>query len=264
MSLNNIHMILSRTTEPMNIGAACRAMKNMGIPNLTLISPKNPHGERARAMAHGAEDVLDRARIVMHPKDAVRSMIAVAGTTARRRELRKWDHMSPRECADILVKHAEEGPVGIFFGTERTGLTNDEIDECRYLTMVDTDDAHSSLNLAQAVMVYAYEIREAWRRANGDGGPTRPSRPTHPHRTSKTPTNFELDTMYAHLGSVMSAVGYSNFEREKFLTFLRQMHMRAGMVNWEMQIYHLLARKTLKALGEPRFLLDREINEETP
>jgi tRNA C32,U32 (ribose-2'-O)-methylase TrmJ len=65
--------------------------------------------------------------------------------------------------------------------------------------MVDTDDAHSSLNLAQAVMVYAYEIREAWRRANKLDVPRRPSRPTHPHRTSKTPTNFELDTMYAHL-----------------------------------------------------------------
>lgn len=251
--LENIHFILSHTTEPMNIGAACRALKNMGIPNLTLINPRDPHGERARAMAHGAEDVLDRARVVAHPKDAVRQMIAVAGTTARRRELRKWDHVTPRECAEILVAHAQEGPVGLFFGTERTGLTNDEIHECRYLTMVDTDDAHSSLNLAQAVMVYAYEIREAWRRSVGDEAPARPQRPTHPHRTSRTPTVGELDVMYDHLGTVMTAVGYTDFEREKFLTFLRQMHMRAGLVNWEMQIYHLLARKTLTALGEPRF-----------
>jgi TrmH family RNA methyltransferase len=247
----------------MNIGAACRALKNMGIPNLTLVGPRDPHSERSRVMAHGAEDVLDRARIVMHPKDAVRHMIAVAGTTARRRELRKWDHVSPRECAEILVKHAEEGPVGVFFGTERTGLTNEEIDECRYLTMVDTDDAHSSLNLAQAVMVYAYEIREAWRRANKLDVPRRPSRPTHPHRTSKTPTNFELDTMYAHLGQLMTAVEYSDHERDKFLTFLKQMHMRAGIVNWEMQIYHLLSRKSLRALGEPRFQLDRKTDEET-
>ncbi len=261
--LENIHVILSHTTEPMNIGAACRALKNMGIPNLCLINPRDPHGERARVMAHGAEDVLDRARIETHHNDAIRHLIAVAGTTARRRELRKWDHVSPRECAEILVEHSAEGPVGIMFGTERTGLTNDEVNACRYLTMVDTDDAHSSLNLAQAVMVYGYEIREAWRRATGDEGPKRPSRPTHPHRSSRTPTQFELDTMYAHLGTAMDAVGYSEREREKFLTFWRQMHMRAGIVDWELQTYHLFARKVLRALGAPKFTLDRD-DEETP
>jgi len=260
--LQNVHFVLSNTTEPMNIGAACRALKNMGLGRLTLINPREPHGERARAMAHGAEDVLDRARIVAHPKDAVRHLIAVAGTTARRRELRKWDHVTPRECAEILVRHAAEGPVGLFFGTERTGLTNEEIHECRYLTMVDTDAAHASLNLAQAVMVYAYEVREAWRRATGDDRPTLSRKPTHPHRSSRTPTTGELDVMYEHLGTVMTAVGYTDFEREKFLTFLRQLHMRAGMVNWEMQIYHLLSRKVLTALGEPRFHPAPRVSEE--
>ncbi len=259
--LENIHLILSHTTEPMNIGAACRAMKNMGLPNLTLINPRQAHGERARVMAHGAEDVLNRARIVTHHNDATRNLIAVAGTTARRRELRKWAHVTPRECAEILVEHSAEGPVGLMFGTERTGLTNDEINTCRYLTMVDTDDAHSSLNLAQAVMVYGYEIREAWRRttAGGASGPAMAtSRPTHPHRSTKTPTKFELDTMYDHLAAAMDAIGYSAFERDKFLTFMRQMHMRAGIVNWEMQIYHLFARKVLFTVGAPRFTRDRD------
>lgn len=255
--LENIHVILSHTTEPMNIGAACRVLKNMGIPNLTLINPRDPHGERAQIMAHGAEDVLERARIVAHHKDATRNLIALAGTTARRRELRKWSHVSPRECAEILVEHAAEGPVGIMFGTERTGLTNDEVNECRYLTLVDTDDAHSSLNLAQAVMVYAYEIREAWRRsgaATDEAATARATaRPTHPHRSSKTPTKHELDVMYAHLDAAMHAVGYSEREREKFLVFWRQMHMRAGIVNWELQTYHLFARKVLRAVGAPAF-----------
>ena len=167
--LDNIHFILSHTTEDMNIGAAARALKNMGLGNLVLINPRNPHGDRARVMAHAAEDVLDRARIVTHRNDAIRNMVVVAGTTARRRELRKWSFLSPRECADKLVADAAGGQVGIMFGSERMGLTNDEINSCRYLTLVDTDDAQSSLNLAQAVMVYAYEIRQAWQRAQQSG-----------------------------------------------------------------------------------------------
>ena len=76
---------------------------------------------------------------------------------------------------------------------------------------------------------------------------------SHPHRSTKLPTQFELDMMYAHLGQVMEAIGYSEFERRKFLTYLRQLHMRAGIVDWETQIYHLLARRVLKALGQTKF-----------
>jgi tRNA C32,U32 (ribose-2'-O)-methylase TrmJ len=73
------------------------------------------------------------------------------------------------------------------------------------------------------------------------------------------PTQLELDTMYAHLAHAMSAVGYSDRERLKFLTYLRQLHMRAGIVNWETHIYHLLARKICKATGAPMFMGMTEI-----
>ena len=75
----------------------------------------------------------------------------------------------------------------------------------------------------------------------------------HPHRSTKLPTQFELDMMYAHLAGAMEAIGYSEFERRKFITSLRHLHMRAGIVDWELQIYHLLARRILKISGRPKF-----------
>ena len=255
--LDNIQIVLSRTTDPMNIGAAARAMKTMGLSRLVLINPRDPFGERARALAHGSEDVLERARVVVHHKDAIRHCLVVAGTTARRRELRKGALMPPPELARLLVEHAAEGPVALMFGTERTGLTNEEVYDCRYASMIDASDAQSSLNLAQAVMVFCYEIRKAWLEATA--GPRRePSRRpemrvSHPHRSTKLPTQFELDTMYAHVGAAMVAVGYSPEERDKFLTYLKHLHMRAGIVDWELQIYHIFACKVLRAAGAEPF-----------
>ena len=75
----------------------------------------------------------------------------------------------------------------------------------------------------------------------------------HPHRSTRLPSQRELDTMYAHLATAMGAVGYSEFERRKFLTYLRQLHARGGMVNWELQIFHLLARRILEQTGQPKF-----------
>ena len=85
----NVIVVLSRTTEPMNIGAACRAMKTMGLRHLRLIDPLNPKGRSARALAHGAEDILEAAPVVADLMDAVGDCHVVTGTTARQRQLRK-------------------------------------------------------------------------------------------------------------------------------------------------------------------------------
>lgn len=257
-NLNNITFVLSRTTEPMNIGAAARALKTMGLSKLVLINPRDPFGDRARVVAHGAEDVLDAARVVLDHKAAIREMVVVAGSTARPRELRKGALLDPRELAQMLVEASSEGPVAMMFGTERTGLTNEEVYDCRWVSRIDANSEHSSLNLAQAVMIYAYEIRRAWLETHAK--PPRPNsrrpemRVSHPHRSTKLPTQDQLDLMYAHVGAAMRAVGYSDEECTKFLTYMRHLHMRAGIVDWEMQVYHLFARKILYALGEEPFM----------
>ncbi|MCB1184113.1 RNA methyltransferase [bacterium] len=257
---DNVIVVLSRTTEPMNIGAACRAMKTMGLKHLRLIDPLNPKGRSARALAHGAEDILDNALVVDDLMDAVGDALVVTGTTARSRKLRKAALLTPGDLADRIADHSREGKVVIMFGTERTGMTNDEVDICRYLSTVDTAPEQPSLNLAQAVMLYSWEIRQALQRARDDEAAAaakasrRPEMSvSHPHRTTRLPNQHELDNMYAHLAHAMQAVGYSDEERLKFLTYLRQLHMRAGIVNWETHIYHILARKICRTTGTPKF-----------
>jgi tRNA (cytidine32/uridine32-2'-O)-methyltransferase len=267
-SLDNVVVILSRTTEPMNIGAACRAMKTMGLKHLRLISPLNPKGRSARALAHGAEDILDAAEVVGTLQEAIADALVVTGTTARMRQLRKRALLPPGELGDHIADHSRSGKVAILFGTERTGLTNDEVDICRYLSTVDTAPEQPSLNLAQAVMLYSWEIKQATDRANRpetkidepvvpSGRPANVRRPEmrvhHPHRSTKLPTQHELESMYGHLATTMGAVGYSPAERLKFITYLRQLHMRAGIVNWETHIYHILCKKVLRAVGGPTF-----------
>jgi len=270
--LDNIVVILSRTTEPMNIGATCRAMKTMGLKNLRLIPPLNPKGRTAYSLAHGSEDILDGALVVNNLMDAIGDCATVCGTTVRPRQLRKDALLEPADMAELIVDHSRTGKVALMFGTERTGMTNDEADICRYLSCVDTAPEQPSLNLSQAVMLFGWEIRQAWRRAGGQDDPhARAKKPQgqlaraggsarrpemkvrHPHRSTRMPTQHELDTMYAHLATAMTAVGYSDRERYKFLTYLRQLHMRAGIVNWETHIYHILSRRILKATDQPRF-----------
>ncbi len=262
--LDNVIVVLSHTTEPMNIGATCRAMKTMGLSRLRLISPLNPKGRTARALAHGAEDILDSAEVVDSLMDAVGDALVVTGTTARRRQLRKQSHLPPDRFAQHIVDHSRAGKVAVLFGTERSGLTNDEVDICRYLSSVDTAPEHGSLNLSQAVMLYAYEIRQAWSLARDDKpapapAPEQPAvrrpemRVRHPHRATRLPSQVELNNMYGHLAAVMDAVGYTPHEKLKFMTYLRQLHMRAGIVNWETHIYHILCRKILRRLDAPPF-----------
>ncbi len=275
-SLDNIVVVLSHTTEPMNIGATCRAMKTMGLKHLRLISPLNPKGRTARALAHGAEDILDQALVVDSLLEAVGDALVVVGTTARPRQLRKQAHLAPDALAEHIIDHSRSGKVAILFGTERSGLTNDEVDICRYLSSVDTAPEHGSLNLSQAVMLYAWEMRQAWGlalqadqadqadQAAGESPDPEPAdepatvrrpemRVRHPHRSTRLPSQIELNNMYGHIAAVMDAVGYTPQEKLKFMTYLRQLHMRAGIVNWETHIYHILCRKILKTLKAPKF-----------
>lgn len=263
-SLDNVIVVLSRTTEPMNIGAACRAMKTMGLKHLRLISPLNPKGRSARALAHGAEDILDNAVVVDDLMEAIGDCLVVTGTTARPRQLRKQALLNPTNLAEHIIDHSRSGNVAILFGTERTGLTNDEADICRYLSTVDTAPEQPSLNLAQAVMLYSWEVRQAYGLAT-QPDPSEASSPPradvrrpemrvrHPHRSTKLPTQGELDNMYGHLATAMAAVDYTEHERIKFLTYLRQLHQRAGIVNWETHIYHLLSKRIIKAMGQEKF-----------
>ena len=155
-----IRIILVGTTHPGNIGAAARAMKNMGFSDLVLVKPqKFPHAD-ATARASGAEDILEAATVVDSLAEALRDCIYVAGASARSRTI-GWPSMTPRECAQKMLAESHSGTVAAIFGAEQAGLTNEDIDCCHTLLTIPTEPGFSSLNLAMAVQVICYELRVA-------------------------------------------------------------------------------------------------------
>ncbi len=155
-----IRFVLVGTQHPGNIGAAARALKTMGLAQLVLVQPeKYPHEEAYRRAA-GADDLLAEALVTDNVAAAVADCRLVLGCTARSRRVQLEEH-SPRQAAARLVQAAGEGPVALLFGRERTGLTNEELQLCHAAVHIDANPDYSSLNLAAAVQVLAYETRLA-------------------------------------------------------------------------------------------------------
>ena len=151
-----IVFILSAPAREENVGAAARAIKTMGIAQLRLVNPVCDHlGERALATAHGSRDILEGAAVYSSLSGAAEDLSLLIGSAAKKRNIRE-DRHPLNELPDILK--SKEGlikRVGIAFGGEESGLSNRELDQCDLLTTIPMARKYPSLNLAQAVMVYA-------------------------------------------------------------------------------------------------------------
>ena len=155
--LTQIRFTLIETSHPGNIGGVARAMKCMDLPNLTLVNPKHfPHPD-ATSRATGAEDLLTRARVSTDIEQAIDDSVFVVGTTSRARSI-EWPVVEPRTAAERIIKESRQGPVSILFGRERSGLTNREVDLCHLLVRIPTSQKYTSLNLASAAQIMAYEL----------------------------------------------------------------------------------------------------------
>ena len=153
-----IRIVLVGTTHPGNIGAVARAMKNMGLQDLVLVTPRYfPHPD-ATARASGADDLLDAARVVDSLAEAVEDCVFVAGASARSRSI-NWPCLDARDAASRAIAESSRGNVALVFGPEKSGLSNDDLDHCQALLSIPTNPDFSSLNLAMAVQVVTYEIR---------------------------------------------------------------------------------------------------------
>jgi len=158
---SRIRIVLVGTQHPGNIGSAARALKTMGLSRLVLVAPERfPHIE-AHALAAGADDVLAAAPVLATLSEAVADCRLVLGCTARSRRVALEEYL-PRDAAARVVAHAGDGgEVAMVFGRERTGLTNDELQLCHAAVHIPANPEYSSLNLAAAVQVLAYELRMA-------------------------------------------------------------------------------------------------------
>lgn len=157
----DVRIVLVNPSHPGNIGAVARAMKTMGLTNLYLVQPRQFPDPKATELAVHATDILEQAVITPTLAAAVEDCHLVLGTSARERTL-NWSTLTARVAAQQAVQEAIQGRnVAIVFGRERTGLTNDELQLCHFQVAIPANPAYSSLNLAAAVQVIAYEIRMA-------------------------------------------------------------------------------------------------------
>jgi len=164
--LESVRIILVDTTHPGNIGAAARAMKNMGFAELYLVNPKKFPDGLATAMASGADDLLAKAVVLEDLKSALADCDLILGTSARSRTL-PWPLINPEECAAKILEESGR-KVAIVFGREHAGLTNEELALCHYHIQIPTVEDFSSLNLAAAVLVIGYAIRAAYLKQAGN------------------------------------------------------------------------------------------------
>lgn len=157
-NLGDIRVVMVHTSHSGNIGAAARAMKTMGLSRLVLVAPKDFPSEEAEARSSGAQDVLESAVVVETLEEAVAECGLIVGASARSRSL-PWPLVNPREMADLIAGHPPGSEVALLFGRERSGLTNEELARCHYHVNIPSNPEYSSLNVAQAVQVLAYELR---------------------------------------------------------------------------------------------------------
>lgn len=218
-ALKNIRIVLARPSHPGNIGAAARAMKTMGLDDLRLVAPRHfPHAD-ASTRAAGADDVLERARVVASVPEALADCVLAVAATARHRELRH-DCMDAREAARALIAAANQ-PVAILFGNETAGLTADEAANCKIWARIPVDPEFSSLNLGAAVQVFAYELRMACAIAEVQQPPEFP-----------LATLEQVEQLYRHLEERMTITGFYN---------------PANPGRLELRLRRLLARARLEA-----------------
>jgi len=208
MDLSNIRIVLVRPTHPGNVGATARAMKNMSLRSLYLVSPENFPSDQASDRAVGADDVLRSAAIFTSLDEALKGCHLVIGTSARQRRI-EWPALDPESCARRLVDGAQRGPVALLFGQERTGLLNAELDRCHYVVTIPSDREYSSLNLACAVQILAYEIHRAMLSGSTAGASdTREGGPVGAE---------DMQRFYRHLEEVLQQIDFLDPENPRLL-----------------------------------------------
>ncbi len=225
-------VVLVRPQLSENIGTTARAMLNCGLADLRLVRPReNWLSEKAVAASSGAAAVLEAARSFDSTAEAVADLHRLYATTARTRAMEK-PVMTPRQAAaDFRAATAGGERVGVLFGPERTGLDNDDVALADAVLMVPLNPAYSSLNLAQAVLLVAYE----WYQGGVDAPPADMSRGTSP-RASKA----QLVGFFEHLERELDACGFLRVaeKRPAMVRNIRNMFQRTALTGQEVQTLH--------------------------
>jgi len=224
--LNNVRVVLSHTTHPGNIGAAARAMKTMGLSSLYLVNPRHFPDPQADTMSAGADDVLRNAVVCSSIDEALQGTVFVAAMTARMRDI-SHEVLTPREAMPQLAQYAATHQAALLFGTEMSGLTNEEMGKSHLLVRIPANPQYSSLNLAAAVQVACYELSVAMLYAG-----------LNLRQTEIEPARHEeAERFFVHLEGVLNQIGFFNSKHpNKLMQKLRRLYARARLEQEEINI----------------------------
>jgi tRNA/rRNA methyltransferase len=222
MNLDSIAIILVRPKFPENIGSVARAMKNMGLSRLVVVNGSSPLHANAYKLASGAEDLLERAEEVSTLREAISEMGCVVGTTSRGGKERNPD-LTPEALAKKLVSLSQKNLIGVAFGSEKEGLTNEELSLCHLCVRVPSVELFPSLNVAQAVMVVSYELFRASIEV--------------PKKEIRLAQAEQLEKMFEHMERTLIRAGFLDAKHPKrIMRVLRRLFGRSQMDEREVQI----------------------------
>jgi len=224
-ALERVRVVLCETSHPGNIGAAARAMKTMGLSRLVLVKPKHfPHAD-AEAFASGALDVLRAAVVRDSLEEALAGTVLAVASTSRHRDL-THEVVDCRDACKRMVQVASHDEVALVFGPERTGLTIRDVNKCQLIAAIPANPDYASLNLAQAVQVFGYELRMS---AGGMAPPV--------PQSLEPATHDEVEGFYRHLEEVFHASGFLDpQEPKRLMQRMRRLFARSRLEKEEVNI----------------------------
>lgn len=247
-ALARVRVVLVGTSLARNIGSAARAMKVMGLRQLVLVAPKCAVDEEAAALAAGAEDLLQGVPIFPDLASATADCALVLGTSARRRDI-VLPEVAPAEAATRILHSAQRHPVALVFGSERVGLDNRELALCQWRVQIPTDPEYSSLNLAAAVQLLAYELRLSALHLGEAAAASRSVPTAAVDRRTPAPAQ-EFERFIEHFAHLLQDIRfYSSKNPEKLLTRVRRLFQRAELDQREIQILRGVLSETQNALN---------------
>jgi TrmH family RNA methyltransferase len=228
-------VVLHRPQKLVNIAGVVRAMKNMGLRRLRLVQPAEYDPYDIAGIAHRSDDLLAATQIFDTLDDALADCVYVVGTSARPHTLLR--RLTPRAAAPDLLARAAHGPVALLFGPEDNGLTNADLDRCHALLQIPTDPGYASLNLAQAVLLVAYELWMA-------GDPPPPAAPAQPPASAA-----QLERLFATAEEALWAVEFFKAHlAEGMLRTLRSLAHRAEPSAREAALLTAICMETINYL----------------
>jgi len=235
--LENISIILVEPQSPGNVGMVCRAMKNMGLASLKLVNPCQIDHPEALKFAVSARDLLENARLFPDLESALADTPLSIATTRRHGKYRQ-EIFTPKEIVARLAADAAANRAAIVFGREDSGLTTAEVALCRWQATIDTSPEYGSLNLAQAVLLFCYEIFTGYR-------------PTPDRAVRELAPGESLETMYAQMERTLLRIGFLNPENPAHIMMtLRRILSRAALDRREAAVMRGMMSQIDWAAGE--------------